>query len=87
MQRYLETALQIEISLGSTQNCWEQASAAVEEPYLELERKLRRPVSMAKTVKFLATSAQTQRLSPFSRQPVSSTFNTGSVRNFRSNSK
>ena len=40
VRRYLETALQIEISLGSTQNCWEQVSAAVEEPCLELERKL-----------------------------------------------
>jgi transposase len=40
VQRYLETALNIELSLGSTQKCWEQVSEAVEGPCLELERQL-----------------------------------------------
>ena len=40
VQRYLEAALNIEISLGSTQKCWEQVSEAVAAPYEELERKL-----------------------------------------------
>ena len=37
VQRLLEGALQIPISLGSTQSAWEEASAAVAEPYAELE--------------------------------------------------
>lgn len=41
VQRFLEGALQIPISLGSTQNAWEEASAAVEAPYAELEAALR----------------------------------------------
>src|SRR5262249_1653289 len=35
--RLLEGALQIPISLGSTQKAWEEASAAVAAPYAELE--------------------------------------------------
>jgi transposase len=41
VQRFLEGALQIPISLGSTQNAWEEASAAVATPYVELEAALR----------------------------------------------
>jgi transposase len=41
VQRFLEGALQIPISLGSTQNAWEEASAAVVAPYAELEGGLR----------------------------------------------
>ncbi len=41
VQRFLEGALQIPISLGSTQNAWEEASAAVAAPYVELEAALR----------------------------------------------
>ena len=41
VQRFLESALQIPISLGSTQNAWEEASAAVAVPYAELEAALR----------------------------------------------
>jgi transposase len=41
VQRFLEGALQIPISLGSTQNAWEEASAAVAAPYAELEAALR----------------------------------------------
>src|SRR5215831_5261644 len=41
VQRLLEGALQIPISLGSTQNAWEEASAAVATPYRELEAALR----------------------------------------------
>jgi transposase len=37
VQRFLEGALQIPISLGSTQNAWEETSAAVAAPYAELE--------------------------------------------------
>jgi transposase len=41
VQRLLEGALQIPMSLGSTQNAWEEASAAVAAPCEELERALR----------------------------------------------
>ena len=41
VQRFLEGARQIPISLGSTQNAWEEASAAVAVPYAELEAALR----------------------------------------------
>jgi transposase len=41
VQRLLEEALQIPISLGSTQHAWEEASAAVAAPYAELEAALR----------------------------------------------
>ncbi len=41
VQRFLEGALQIPISLGSTQNAWEETSAAVAAPYQELEAALR----------------------------------------------
>ena len=41
VQRLLEGALQIPMSLGSTQNAWEEASVAVAAPYEELERALR----------------------------------------------
>jgi transposase len=45
VQRFLEGALQIPISLGSTQAAWEEASAAVAAPYAELEAALpREPV-------------------------------------------
>jgi transposase len=40
VQRLLEGALQIPISLGSTQNAWEEASAAVGAPYEELQAAL-----------------------------------------------
>lgn len=40
VQRLLEGALQIPISLGSTQNAWEEASAAVAAPYEELQHSL-----------------------------------------------
>ena len=40
VQRLLEGALQIPISLGSTQAAWEEASAAVAAPYAELEAAL-----------------------------------------------
>ena len=40
VQRFLEGALQIPISLGSTQNAWEETSAAVAAPYAELEAAL-----------------------------------------------
>jgi len=40
VQRFLEGALQIPMSLGSTQNAWEEASAAVAAPYAELEAAL-----------------------------------------------
>src|SRR5215207_2630700 len=36
VQRFLESALQISISLGSTQNAWEETSAAVAAPYADL---------------------------------------------------
>jgi transposase len=41
VQRFLEGALQIPISLGSTQAAWEEASAAVAAPYADLEAALR----------------------------------------------
>jgi transposase len=41
VQRFLEGALQIPISLGSTQHAWEEASTAVAAPYAELETALR----------------------------------------------
>lgn len=41
VQRFLEGALQIPISLGSTQKAWEEASAAVAAPYAELDTALR----------------------------------------------
>jgi transposase len=40
VQRFLESALQIPISLGSTQKAWEEASVAVAAPYLELQAAL-----------------------------------------------
>ena len=40
VQRLLEGALQIPISLGSTQKAWEEASAAVGAPYAELQAAL-----------------------------------------------
>lgn len=40
VQRLLAGALQIPISLGSTQNTWEEASAAVTAPYDELQQAL-----------------------------------------------
>ena len=40
MQRFLAGALQIPISLGSTQAAWEEVSAAVAAPYAELEATL-----------------------------------------------
>ena len=45
VQRLLEGALQIPISVGSTQKAWEEASAAVAAPYQELQDPLpRQPV-------------------------------------------
>jgi transposase len=41
VQRFLDAALQIPISLGSTQNAWEEASMAVAVPSAELEAALR----------------------------------------------
>ena len=41
VQRFLHGALQIPISLGSTQHAWEEASAAVAAPYAELDAALR----------------------------------------------
>ena len=41
VQRFLEGALHIPISLGSTQHAWEEASAAVAGPYAELDAALR----------------------------------------------
>jgi hypothetical protein len=40
VQRLLEGALQIPISVGSTQNAWEEASAAVATPYAELSGRI-----------------------------------------------
>lgn len=40
VQRFLEGALQIPISLGSTQKAWEEASAAAAAPYAELAAAL-----------------------------------------------
>jgi transposase len=41
VQRLLEGALHLPISLGSTQNAWEETSAAVAAPFAELEGALR----------------------------------------------
>jgi transposase len=41
VERLLEQALGIQISLGSTQKCWEEASEAVAGPCQELEQKLK----------------------------------------------
>jgi transposase len=41
VEAFLEDALHISLSLGSTQNAWEQASAAVQEPYQELQQQLK----------------------------------------------
>jgi transposase len=41
VQRFLDSALQIPISLGSTQKAWEETSAAVAVPYAELAAALR----------------------------------------------
>jgi transposase len=41
VQRFLEGVLQIPISLGSTQNAWEETSAAVAATYAELDAALR----------------------------------------------
>ena len=41
VQSVLEGALQIPMSLGSTQNAWEETSSAVASPYRELETALR----------------------------------------------
>jgi hypothetical protein len=41
VQRFLEEALHMDISLGSTQKAWEQASAAVENPYEQLRQDLK----------------------------------------------
>ena len=40
VQRFLEGVLQIPISLGSTQNAWEETSTAVAAPYAELQAAL-----------------------------------------------
>ncbi len=40
-QRMLEQAMGIRLSLGCAQNCWEQVSEAVAEPYAELEDRLK----------------------------------------------
>ena len=42
VRQVLEGALQIPISVGSTQNAWEEASIAVAEPYAELQQALPR---------------------------------------------
>jgi len=41
VEAFLEHVLGISMSLGSTQKCWEQASAAVAEPCRELEEQLK----------------------------------------------
>ena len=41
VERLLEQALEIDISLGSTQKCWEEASQAVAAPCQELELQLK----------------------------------------------
>ena len=41
VEAFLEDALHISISLGSTQKAWEQASAAVQQPYQELQQQLK----------------------------------------------
>src|SRR5271154_3182248 len=40
VQELLEQVLAIPLSLGSIQNCWEEASQAVSEPCMELEKQL-----------------------------------------------
>ena len=40
-EAFLEEALHISISLGSTQKAWEQASAAAQQPYQELQPQLK----------------------------------------------
>lgn len=40
VQEFLEQALSIDLSLGNTQACWEEASEAVSAPCRELEQKL-----------------------------------------------
>lgn len=46
VQRFLDSALQISISLGSTQKAWEEASAAVATPCAELDAALRHEASL-----------------------------------------
>ena len=41
VQRFLDGALQMPVSLGTTQNAWEETSDAVAAPYVELEGVLR----------------------------------------------
>ena len=41
VEAFLDQALNIPISLGSTQNVWQQVSAAVAQPYQELEAQLK----------------------------------------------
>ena len=41
VEAFLEHVLGISMSLGSTQKCWEQASATVAQPCQELERQLK----------------------------------------------
>jgi transposase len=41
MEAFLEQVLNIPLSLGSTQNAWEEASEAVAQPYQELQEQLR----------------------------------------------
>lgn len=41
VEAFLEDALHISMSLGSTQKAWEQASAAVQQPYQELQQQLK----------------------------------------------
>jgi transposase len=41
VEAFLEDALHISMSLGSTQKAWEQASAAVQKPYQELQQQLK----------------------------------------------
>ena len=41
VEAFLEDALHISISLGSTQKAWEQASVAVQQPYQELQQQLK----------------------------------------------
>jgi len=41
LESFLEEALNISVSLGSTQNLWQRVSAAVAQPCLELEEQLK----------------------------------------------
>lgn len=41
VEGFLQEVLHLPLSLGSTQNVWQQVSAAVAEPYQELERQLK----------------------------------------------